>query len=77
MQFSYSQHGNGPEGLDHVGHHIGPGKRDDCRAHANAQLFSRRDDIGRHHGPLTPSGGNEVVEKSSIPVDEKRKGLWS
>lgn len=76
VKFRYSEHGNGPEWLNHVGHHIGPGKRDDRRAHADPQLFSRRDDIRRHHCPLSTAGGNEIVEKPSIPVDEKRKGLW-
>ena len=75
MQFSHSQHGDRPEGLDHIGHHVGPGKGNNGRSHANAQLFGRRDNIGSLHSKLTTAGRDEVVEKPAIPVEDEGKGL--
>ncbi len=75
IELRHSQHGNSPEGLDHVGHHVGPGKGNNGRSQANAQRFGRRENIGSFHSKLTTAGRDEVVEKPAIPVEPEGKGL--
>ena len=53
MQFCHSKHGDCPEGLDHISHHIRPGKSDDRCSHTNAQLFGGWENIGSLHSKLT------------------------
>jgi len=55
VKLCHSEHGDGPEGLDHIDHHIRPDKGDNGRSHANAQLFGRRDNIGSLHSKLPPT----------------------
>ncbi len=75
MEFCHGEHGNRPERLDHVSHHIRPRKGDDGGPHSDAQLLCSGNDVRGNNGPLAASGRNEVVEKSAIPVNPEGKCL--
>ena len=44
-------------------------------AHTEPQLFCRRNHVRSNDSPLASSGGDEVIEKPSVPVHDQRKGL--
>ena len=64
LQLGHSQHGNRPEGLNHVREHISPRIGEDGFGNAYPEFIGRRDQERRGDCPFGPPGGDKVILQS-------------